>query len=190
MSNFTFHIGISLLPGMVGGCIFFILIILYLSRINPELKISRYIAKSILQGVIRYDFKIINCSSRRVAKNIKIKVVLIENNESEDGNNRAYNLNEIDIHIYDISSLDQYNKHDKKAGYTGIVSTHLNLDELLATRTSSLRLSVIATDSFSGVTKIFEQSFSDKSLIKLGLHDLGESANVSPQPGSSIQSDT
>ncbi|MGX1184798.1 hypothetical protein AB7M29_002477 [Pseudomonas sp. F-14 TE3623] len=190
MSNFVLHIGISLLAGMVGGGIFFILIILSLSQIKPELRISRYIAKSVHQGVARYDFKIINCSSRRAVKNISVEFILIKNNESESGsgNSSAHILSGTDIYNSNISSLDKYNKHDKKAGYTGRVSTHLNLDELLATGNLSFQLSVTATDSFSGVTKVFVQTFSDKSLIKLGLHELGVSVNVSPQPNSSIQS--
>jgi hypothetical protein len=135
--------------------------------------------------VTRYDFKIINCSSSRAAINIRIELSLIENNKA---NSFAHILNKIDIHNGDILSLNRYNKHDINAGYTGRISTHLNLDELLATGKLCLRLSVIATDSFSGVIRVFEQSFSDKSLIKLGLHELGESVNVSPQPNSSLQS--
>jgi hypothetical protein len=113
----------------------------------------------------------------------------MENNESE---NRKYSipLNGIDIHSGDTLNLDRYSNHDKKAGYAGRVSTHLNLDEILSTGKLSVRLRVFATDAFSGVTKIFEQSFPDKSLIKSGLHELGESMNVSPQPDSSIQSVT
>ncbi|MGX0889066.1 hypothetical protein AB7M22_001074 [Pseudomonas sp. ADAK2 TE3594] len=189
MSNFAFHIGISLLAGMVGGCIFFIIIILCLSRIEPKLIISKYIAKSVHQGVTRYDFKIINCSSLRAAINMRAELVLIENNESKNGK-YSIPLNGIDIHNGDNLSLNRYNKHDKKSGYTEIVSTHLNLDELLATGKQNLRLKIIATDAFSGVTKVFEQSFPDKSLIKLGLHGVGESVNVSPQPDSSIKSVT
>jgi O-phosphoseryl-tRNA(Cys) synthetase len=135
----------------------------------------------------RYDFKIINCAARRTAINIRVELVFIESNESENGKYPAPQ-NEIDIHNDNILSLNRHNKRNKESGCTERVSTHLDLDEILAARKLSLRLSVIATDSFSGVTNVFEQSFPDKSLIKLGLHEFGDSVNVSPQPDPSIQS--
>lgn len=180
MSKLAYDIGIALLAGVVSGCISSILVILCMSKIKPKLKISKYIARSVYEGKTFYDFKLVNYSSHRGVINIKSELVSIQKNES--GKGPAQFVKKIEMHNGDIFNLDKLNEQDNNAGYAGRVSTKNNLDETLATGGIQLRLSVTATDAFSGVTEVFEQYFPDSSSIKSGLHDLGKSMDVSPQP--------
>ncbi|MCY1397508.1 hypothetical protein D9M71_125160 [compost metagenome] len=167
---------IGSISGLISGILSSILVFQYISTIEPELEISKYIAKTDYKGNTYYEFKFVNRSSRTIL-DIKSELVTVTQNEFRQGPTQY--ISKIKMDEGEILNIEPFDKTNQRGGYTGRISTTSDLEKILAKDGVELRLSIVAKDSLSGVTKVFEQNFANKDSIKPGLHDFGESLEVS-----------
>ena len=175
MINYLLAIIIGVLSSFVASFIF----LLFLARIRPNIIISDKIAKNIdsITGNVTYIIKLINKTHRPII-NVKVQLKLISLTAMPGGiiekNKR------IPLRISEIMEISKFDLKDKNAEYAYRLTTAENIEELWEDDAHSfLRFKISATDSLSGLGKVFYKDYYvKKNSIEEGGFEFGNSFNI------------
>lgn len=151
--DYIVSIVIGVLSGITASWLFWFL----LSRLKPNLIISKEIAKTInKRGQYIYTIKVINKSKRRII-NINAQLYLLTL-ETAFGNFST--IREIELKRNKVMELSKFNIKDKEANYNWRFVTEKPIDLLLKNfENSILRFELYAIDSFSGFGRVYTMDY-------------------------------
>ena len=146
---------IGVLSGIIASLVFFHL----LTRIRPKLQISDKIAKKKSSGTseVAYKIKVINKTHHPII-NVKAQLHLVTPVVVPGG--ILLKTREIPLKRNEILCIEKFDSNDEQAKYAFRFVTYENIDDIWKEDEKSfLRFRVIATDSFSGFTKVFVKDY-------------------------------
>lgn len=151
--DYLVSIVIGVLAGITASWLFWFL----LSRLKPNLIISKKIAKvKNKRGQHIYTIKVINKSRRKII-NINAQLYLLTM-ETTFGNFST--IREIELKRNKVMELSRFNIKDKEANYNWRFVTEKPIDLLLKNfKNSILRFELYAIDSFSGFGRVYTMDY-------------------------------
>jgi hypothetical protein len=177
--NMWCNIILSVIVGVIASVIASLIWFYIFSRIRPNIALSPTIAKDISTDTKKpvYIIKIIN-KCNRSAVNIRADLSLVIPFIVPEGQENQYQ--NIPLRTPEIFILSKLDKKDMHSYYSFRFSTYENLEKLWKNDEKEyIRMRVYATDSVSGLGKIFEYSYRIKrNSIKEGTFKFGESFEI------------
>ncbi|NQZ06736.1 MAG: hypothetical protein HRT35_06190 [Algicola sp.] len=166
----------SIISGVIAGVIASAAFIFYLSRNKPALKLSKFIARRTKNGQKEFIFKIANTLPRSCI-NVKVNAAIVKATNVEGGVNNCHeNLNLVNSYLFRLS---RYDKQDLQGYYAWRFVTTADLDDIWNSEEDTIEFQVMATDSYTGFSKVFSQIFRLKrNSIKDGAHKFGLEMDV------------
>jgi len=184
--NFTFLYGWakitmieSILTGIFSSLVASALFLFCLVKLRPKIEISPYISLIVEDnGKKVYRFKIIN-RTRRPIINVQCRLLLTISRNVPDG--MMLRSKRIKLHVEHVFQIPKYDKKDKEARYARRFICYKDIDSLWEDQEGKyLRFVILATDSFSGFSKVFYKEFlSKKDCLIEGDHRFGDSLEIS-----------
>jgi len=168
---------LSILTGVASSIVASIVFLFFISRFRPKIEISPYIAKHEDANGTSYVFKMINKTKRPII-NVRCHASLVTH-KVVPGGVALYN-NSLNLISSERYMLDKYDKKDNDAKYAWRIATKDEIeDNWNEDQSSYIVLKVIATDSFTGFSKYFSQTFYIKrDSLKFGSHCYGDNLAV------------
>ena len=172
----------SFLIGLTGSLLASRLFLLYIFKYKqPNIEISKLIAKEIVDGEICYWFKVINKSS---TGGFDIQFTLEKRIEEPYGENQKHeNLERIPLCTSYFSEISKF-ANDSEISKTGTAShaiqvkTTEDLEAILEDKHNALQLQVFVKHGLSGLPKSFPRHFVNKSYIVNGTFNFGNSLTI------------
>lgn len=168
---------IGIVVGILSSFLASGIFLIYINRLKPKIEISPEISyyKDETE-TFYYVIKILNKGKRNVI-NVKVKLSIIKEIIISGGRvNRAKKLN---LKTDEIVCIPLYSKKDTDAKYAFRIRCSDNLKEIWSNEKNSyLRFRVIAEDTISGSTEVFEMKYFTHSCIQEGQFEWGDSFKI------------
>ncbi len=168
----------AIIIGVLSSFISSIIFLFTLSRLRPRIDISKMISKDIdSNGKPIYRIKVINRNKRPII-NIKAQLTLVKPWMSPGG--AIIKSTDIKLKRSDPIEIAKYDRNDKEASFAYRFLTYEDIDNLWGDdKQRYLRFRIFASDSLSGLGKVFKQNYHIKrSAIVDGDFEFGDSLNV------------
>ena|SRR5579859_6214868 len=149
---------LSIILGILSSLVASIVFLLLLSTLRPNIEISESIAqgKDALDASM-YSIKVIN-RGRRSVMNVKAQLQLIEPTNAPNGT--IEEASDIPLEGTDPLELAAFSRKDDTEGYACRFSTLEDMDKCWADdKHAYLRFRIFATDSLSGLGRVFTQKY-------------------------------
>lgn len=166
---------IDLFYSVLTGLISSLLMLFFLYRLRPNLKISDEISERVVNGEKVYGFKIINRSMFPIL-DVNIKIEKISPSSVPGG--QIYNAEIVPLVQGHFLLIGKFDKKDENANYAFRVRTKADLSSLWTVDGQHLRISVVGRHALSGFYGVFQHRFFTKGSVKFGSHRFGPHLNV------------
>jgi hypothetical protein len=177
--NIIEAIGIGALSSLIASIVW----LFAFSRIRPNIQISDKIAKTVdRNNETVYKIKVINRGKRPIM-NVQAKFALAKFALATPRivpNGFVIRIINIELQTHELFALAKFDKGDEEAEYAYRFLTYENLDEAwIDDKLSYLVFRIYATDSLSGLGKLFERKLRLKrSSIIEGDFEVGDSFEI------------
>lgn len=164
-----------------GGVVLSIMGLFLIWVLRPKVIIAPDIAKSEVNGEVRFVFKIINKSYLFQLIDVNFQLTILKPESSPKGMNLAIKKIKLKSnHVWFLSRRKLSKKSSDYATYAILVrpDNYNLLDEWKKYDAAFLNLKVIAKNNFSGITSINHQTYNHTSCIKTGEFCHGNSLKI------------
>lgn len=166
----------AIITGVISGVIASGVFVYVLSLYRPNIKISHLISKRTENDVAYFTFKIANLS-KRPCINLHVDAAIARMTNIDGG--QLLVTQELDLAQKHLFELPGYKKKDTEGFYAWRFVSNSDLDELWKTDDDIIRFRVLATDSFTGISRAFIQTYRlRRKTLKEGAHQFGLDMDV------------
>lgn len=174
--DLAFTVGISLLVGIISGLIAsYVFLALFLDRKRPNIEISEWISKTVINEKENFLFKFVNLTEKEIF-DVRVEATFYQPFGDLDGMN--YRLKDIELKDNFIAYMPCQAKDDTHNLHCARIRAIDKLDTQWQNDSSFIRFTVIAKHSLTGLNKVFVRDFHHKNRITNKSFVSGNSLNV------------